>query len=93
MGTHGRTLSGIVSRLVSAIRARHMRHHTRRHAIRGLRRMSDPRLADIGIARHRIPEVVDGLIAQKTTKHEGLRDPQGRRADCPTAVFRTVAPV
>lgn len=36
----------------------------RRRTISELSRMSDWRLADIGIPRDRIPEVVDGLIAR-----------------------------
>ena len=37
----------------------------RRRAIGELARMSDWRLADLGIPRDRIPEVVDGLIARQ----------------------------
>lgn len=37
----------------------------RRRAIGELARMSDKRLADLGIPRGQIPEVVDGLIARK----------------------------
>jgi uncharacterized protein YjiS (DUF1127 family) len=37
----------------------------RRRAINELSRMSDWRLADMGIPRDRIPEVVDGLIARE----------------------------
>ena len=37
----------------------------RRRAISELARMSDGRLADLGIPRGQIPEVVDGLIARE----------------------------
>jgi uncharacterized protein YjiS (DUF1127 family) len=37
----------------------------RRRAISELVRMSDARLADLGIPRGQIPEVVDGLIARE----------------------------
>lgn len=37
----------------------------RRRAIRELVRMQDWRLADLGIERGRIPEIVDGLIARR----------------------------
>ena len=40
------------------------RLHQRRQAISELGRMSDRRLADLGIPRGQIPEVVDGLIAR-----------------------------
>lgn len=41
------------------------RHQQRRRAIAELTRMSAWRLADLGIPRDRIPEVVDGLIARE----------------------------
>ncbi len=41
------------------------RMHQRRRAISELARMSDWRLADLGIPRDRIREVVDGLIARE----------------------------
>lgn len=41
------------------------RHQQRRRAISELVRMSDWRLADLGIPRDQIPEVVDGLIARE----------------------------
>lgn len=41
------------------------RMEQRRRAISELARMSDWRLADLGIPRDRIPEVVDGLIARE----------------------------
>jgi len=37
----------------------------RRRAISELARMSDARLADLGIPRGQIPEVVDGLISRE----------------------------
>lgn len=41
------------------------RHQQRRRAIGELVRMSDWRLADLGIPREQIPEVVDGMIARE----------------------------
>ncbi len=41
------------------------RHRHRRRAISELARMSDWRLADMGIPRDQITEVVDGLIARE----------------------------
>lgn len=41
------------------------RRHQRNRAVSELRRMSDWRLADLGIPRGQIPEVVDGLIARQ----------------------------
>lgn len=40
------------------------RARRRRLAIRDLRSLSDRQLDDIGIERHRIPEVIDGLLAR-----------------------------
>lgn len=42
-----------------------VRVRQRRRAIRELARMSDARLADLGIPRGQIPEVVDGLVARQ----------------------------
>jgi len=67
MAAHERTWAGFISRLISAIKER----RTRRDAIRDLRRMNDLQLADIGIECHRIPEVVDGMMAKNATKDEG----------------------
>lgn len=66
METHERTGSGIISRLVSAIRD----HFTYSATVRDLRRMSDIQLADIGIERHRISEVAAGLLAKTAAKRE-----------------------
>jgi uncharacterized protein YjiS (DUF1127 family) len=41
------------------------RHQQRRRAISELARMSDWRLADLGIPREQIREVVDGMIARE----------------------------
>jgi uncharacterized protein YjiS (DUF1127 family) len=48
------------------------RYQQRRIAIAELRRMSDWRLADLGIPRERIVEVVDGLIAREGPDVRGL---------------------
>lgn len=48
------------------------RHQQRRRAIAELTRMSAWRLADLGIPRDRIPEVVDGLIAREGRAVRGL---------------------
>jgi len=81
MDAHERTRAGFISRLISAIRDR----RTRRDAIRDLRRMNDLQLTDIGIVRHRIPEVVDGMMAKNANKDE---DPRARHACSPPAAFR-----
>lgn len=49
------------------------RYQQRRGAIAELRRMSDWRLADLGIPRERIVEVVDGLIAREGPEVKGLQ--------------------
>lgn len=41
-----------------------LRARRRSLAIRDLRSLSDRQLDDIGIERHRIPEVIDGLLAR-----------------------------
>jgi uncharacterized protein YjiS (DUF1127 family) len=48
------------------------RYQQRRRAIAELVRMSDWRLADLGIPRERIPEVVDGLIAREGPAYKCL---------------------
>jgi hypothetical protein len=51
--------------------------------------MSDLQLADIGIERHRIPEVVDGLMAKNAAKDE---DRLAGHDGCSTAVFCSATP-
>ena len=64
----------------------------RRQAIHELSALSDARLADIGVPRDRIPEVVDGLLRAETAPPKPARDPAPARpaparlraaADCP----------
>lgn len=47
------------------------RHQQRRRAIAELTRMSDWRLADLGIPREQIREVVDGMIAREGPSAKG----------------------
>ena len=46
----------------------------RRRAILELARLPDWRLADLGIERGRIPEIVEGLIARRATPREVSRE-------------------
>ncbi len=85
MYAYERPQARLVFRLVSAIRDR----RRRRGAIRDLRRMSDLQLTDIGIERHRISEVVDGLMAKNAAKDE---DRPACHDGCSAAVFHPVAP-
>lgn len=55
-----RLLTWTKGRVAAVVRVRQ-----RRRAIRELARMSDARLADLGIPRGQIPEVVDGLVARQ----------------------------
>lgn len=66
MRPHQRPWTGIVSRLASAIKD----SRTRRGTIHDLRRMNDLQLADIGIERRRIPEMVDALMSRNAARRE-----------------------
>ncbi|MAG96633.1 MAG: hypothetical protein CMM08_08115 [Rhodospirillaceae bacterium] len=62
MRIHEKSQVGVISGFVTAIRD----YLKRCSAIRDLRRMSDLQIADIGIERGRIPELVDGLMAHRS---------------------------
>ena len=62
MRTFEESQVGLISRVVSAVSD----YLKRCSAIRDLRLMSDLQIADIGIERGRIPELVDSLMAHRS---------------------------
>ena len=75
-----------IERALARSREAISRGRRRRSAIRDLRSLSDRELRDIGIERHQIVEVVDGLLAREaSTRATASTDAEVRRAGFRTA--------
>jgi|APSaa5957512535_1039671.scaffolds.fasta_scaffold69373_2 uncharacterized protein YjiS (DUF1127 family) len=74
MNVRTRPPSGVIFRIFTAIRD----YLVYSAAIRDLHRLSDVRLADMGIERHRIPETVKVLMTINRAKLEDWREGRDR---------------